>query len=262
VLDTKNKNAYFPDEKIQQLMEEYTKINRTYESLLIKYTSKQFANSQAKEFATHGFVRRLKILVRCIHNIYKICPPERNCKFSNEELSDTTINLQSFILNIFGCLDNLAWVWVKEKNIKNDEGNELQNHQIGFGERYENVRKSFSSKIKCYLETESQKEWYAHLKNFRDALAHRIPLYIPPYIVNEEEAAMEHEIEVSRMDALKKYNFTEYERLSKELESIGRFVPWMTHSFSEQSRTVVFPAQIIADWNTIVEISDLFLEEI
>ena len=100
------------------------------------------------------------------------------------------------------------------------------------------------------------------MENFRHALAHRIPLYVPPYIVNNEEAAKEYELEQARREALRKREFDEYERLTNELEGIGKFIPWMTHSFNEKSRQVVFHVQIIADWNTVVEISEKFLAEI
>jgi hypothetical protein len=192
--------------------------------------------------------------------VYRICPPERDDKLSADELSDLTINLQGFVFNTFGCLENLAWIWVKEKDIRNNQGEPLPKNQIGFGAKYELVRESFSGDFQNYLKGLS--EWFLQMENFRHALAHRIPLYVPPYVLNKSEAAKEQEIERSRREALRRHDFDEYERLTIELEDIGKFVPWMTHSFSERSRQVVFHAQMIADWNTIVEISEKFLVEL
>jgi hypothetical protein len=175
-------------------------------------------------------------------------------------LSDLAINLQGFVFNIFGCLENLAWVWVKEKDIRDSKGEPLVNSQIGFGGKYKFVRKSFSDDFRHYLDGLS--EWFSQMEGFRHALAHRIPLYVPPYIVNDEEVAKEQELEQSRREALRRHEFDKYERLTNELDAIGKFVPWMTHSFSEKSRQVVFHPQIIADWNTVVEISEKFLAEL
>lgn len=255
---------YFSEENITQLMEDYSKVEQSYESVLVAYGMHRFSNPLAAEFAMHGFVRRVKTLKRCIENIYVICPPARSSKLASQELSDLTINLQGFVFNVFGCLDNLAWVWVKEKNVTNTKGQELKSSQIGLGEneKYEYVLKSLPDDLRNYLETERHKKWHKHLEDFRHALAHRIPLYVPPYVVNDEEAAKERELEGLRTTALKAHRFDEYERLSEEIEKIGKFVPWMTHSFSEESKHVVFHAQILADWNTVIEVAQKFLSEL
>ena len=251
---------YFSDDQLEQLRRAYSEIDKKYQSLLEMYAFRPFENEQADEFAKHGFMRRVKTLARCIHNVYRICPPDRDKKLSTDELSDLVINLQVFVFNIFGCLENLAWVWVKEKDIRSRTGEPLGNFQIGFGDKYSFVRESFSDDFRRYLDGLS--EWFSQMENFRHALAHRIPLYVPPYIVNNEEAIKEQELERSRHEALKRHEFDEYERLTNELEGIGKFVPWMKHSFSEKSRQVVFHPQIIADWNTVVEISEKFLAEL
>ncbi len=251
---------YFSDDQLHQLRRAYSEIDEKYRSLLEMYAFRQFRNKQAAEFATHGFMRRVKTLARCIHNIYRICPPDRDKKLSTDELADLTINLQGFVFNIFGCLENLAWVWVKEKDIRNAKDEALTNFQIGFGDKYNFVRESFSVDFQGYLD--GLREWFLQMENFRHALAHRIPLYVPPYVVNKEEAVKEQELERSRREALKRHEFDEYERLTNELEGVGKFVPWMTHSFGEKSRQVVFHAQIIADWNTVVQISEKFLTEL
>ena len=251
---------YFSDDQLEQLNRAYSGVEKKYRSMLEMYAFRPFKNEQAAEFATHGFMRRVKTLARCIHNVYRICPPDRDRKLSTDELSDLTINLQGFVFNVFGCLENLAWVWVKEKDIRNGKGEPLGSLQIGFGGKHRFVRDSFSEDFRHYLD--GLNEWFSQVENFRHALAHRIPLYVPPYVVNENEAAKEKELEQARREAINRHDFDEYERLADELEGVGKFVPWMTHSFAEKSRQVVFHAQIIADWNTVVEISEKFLAEL
>lgn len=50
--------------------------------------------------------------------------------------------------------------------------------------------------------------------------------------------------------------------LNTEQEDLGRFTPYMMHSFSEGAVPVAFHFQVLADWNTVVEMADEFLEEL
>lgn len=97
------------------------------------------------------------------------------------------INLHALIFNTYDCLDNLAWIWVKEKNIKKPGEKDLEQHEIGFALKYKFVRESFLSELRSYLATEIYKKWFENLENFRHALGHRVPPYIPPFTATEAE---------------------------------------------------------------------------
>lgn len=250
-----DRNKYFSDEDLEKIKISYDEVTKTYRSLLLTYTTKNFRTAEATEFARHGFARRLKTLARCIHNVFDLCPPNIDRKLSEDELADLVINLQAFILNVYGALDNLAWIWVKEKSILNKKGQPLTQNQVGFSKDY--IRKSLPAEFQSYLVT--LEKWFKHLEDFRHSLAHRIPLYVPPFVVNNEEAAKERELQQLRQSALLSQNFDEFERLTNEVDKIGYFVPFMTHSFSEDSPYAIFHAQIIVDWKTVVEIADKFL---
>ncbi len=252
--------VYFSEENIKKLIEAYCDIGEKYNTTLLALTTRQFKEPKSAEFALHGFTRRIKTMKRCIDNIYEICPPNIERKPSWEELSDIVINLQSFILNVYGALDNLAWVWATEKRILNKKDMPLLNTQIGFSSKYNYIRESFSPAFKDYLNTLDK--WFSHIEEFRHSLAHRIPLYVPPYTLSKEEIKRDQEIGKLKIIALRKHKFDEYERLDAEQEALGKFTPWMTHSFSEKSPQAVFHAQIIADWNTVIEIAKHFLEEL
>lgn len=251
---------YFSQDQIQQLVDAHAEVESKYQALLRVFHTRKYEEKRAEEFAIHGFCRRLKTIKRCIDNIYRICPPDLDRKPSSGELSDLGINLQAFVLNTYGSLDNLAWVWVKEKGILDNKGNSLSNGKIGFSKKYVFVRNSFSSEFKTFLGTLDQ--WFTHLEDFRHSLAHRIPLYVPPYVSDKEEAKREQDLEICRTDALDKHKFDKYERLTDEIETLGKFVPWMTHSFGENAPQAVFHVQIIADWNTVVQIAQNFLKEL
>lgn len=251
---------YFTEDDLKRFYRLHSTIDEQYKCIMDAYSFRIFSNEKAKEYATHGFLRRIKTLKRCIHNIYTICPPEIGTKPTSDELSDLAINLQSFVFNIYGCLDNIAWIWVSEKDVRDDKGVPIKKEYIGLRKENKLVRNSFSQEFRTYLDTLTL--WFNYLEKFRHSLAHRIPLYVPPYVVSHKEAAEIAELEKLERDALRRYNFTEYEALSEKKDRLGTFRPWMTHSFSEQSPQIVFHAQILDDWNQVMEISEKFIEQL
>lgn len=257
-----NRDNFFDTIELHQLNEEYVKIPKNYERLLIKYLRLNLKNTTATEYCTHGFLRRLQTLKRCIKNIYIICPPEKSVKLKDDDRLDLTINLQSFIFNIFGCLDNLAGIWVNEKQLKNKNGHLLSGIAIGLMDKEKNkmVRESFSPSFQNYLNNLNQ--WYnEYLKDYRHALAHRISPYIPPVALNLEEFKQFEKLETQKVGARRQKNFKTLDEIIEEQKGLGKFVPLMKHSYGENSSSVVFHAQILADWNTIVEIAEKFLDE-
>jgi len=257
------KDIFFDASKLDQLYEEYVNIREKYEQLLVKYLNLNLKNKTAAEYCTHGFLRRLKTLKRCIENIYNTCPPEQSDKLiEDDDRLDLTINLQSFIFNVFGCLDNLALIWIIEKQLKNKIGRLLSGSAAGLMEKEKNktVRESFSQGFQHYLNGLTQ--WYdEYLKGYRHALAHRIPLYIPPVCLNAEEFKQYENLEKQKSEAIKQNNLQMLSKVNEQQDRLGKFVPLMKHSFGENSHPVIFHAQILADWNTIVDIAEKFLDE-
>jgi hypothetical protein len=79
--------------------------------------------------------------------------------------------------------------------------------------------------------------WFAHIIDFRDALAHRIPLYIPPYIVSEKDDAAYEALE-ARKRATKDND--EYDGLCAEQHKLEAFHPVMKHALDDKKPPVVF----------------------
>ncbi|MHA1546961.1 MAG: hypothetical protein ACTSUY_11160, partial [Alphaproteobacteria bacterium] len=233
---------------------------KKYEKLAIGYTMRIYTNEQAKEYATQGFSRRLKILTRCIKNIFERIPPDQVDLPIEESLSDTIINIHAFIVNIFACIDNLAWVIVNEKNIAMGNGKSLSKIDVGLGKKNKVVRRACSSEFREHLE--SMDNWFEYLENYRHALAHRIPPYIPPYAVTPENEGAFKSLDARMQNASLSGDLAEHESLSAEQRKLCFFRPWLMHSFVERSNPIVFHAQIIADFNTIDELGQKMLKEL
>jgi hypothetical protein len=212
-------------------------------------------NERAKEFMLHGFLRRSATLSRCIENIYRLCPPGRTDKLTPDNRKDLEINLQAFVFNVFGALDNLALVTVHELGIKIAPG------RVGFlkEEIDEMLLNGLSKGFRRYITSKKISEWKSYMRDFRHALGHRIPFYVPPAVLNEAELNRYREIENELAEAMGRFDLKAYERLSDEQASLGKNFPVITHSISERSKQVFFHSQVLADFNTVVEIATKFM---
>lgn len=210
---------FYSLENCKNIAVEYNQLNQKYSDLLSEYqmTHSKVFSAHSLAYINHGFLRRIATLRRCIHNIFNICPISKSEKPTDDELKDLAINLQSFIANCFGCMDNLAWIWVFETAF-DYEGKDTK---VSFFTN-KKIRQKLSPEFLKYLNTLN--DWRDNLKEFRDALAHKIPLYVP---------ATEN----------------------------SNFFPVMSHSI-QSNKFVKFHAQLLADWNTIIELSDAFIQEL
>lgn len=253
-------DSYYPPELVEELRQKCSTILGRYQRLMASFLSVNYGNTKAREYATHGFVRRLGTLARCIEKVFEILPPECTGLPSRSQLLDAAIYVQAFIFNVFGSFDNLAWIWVYETNVTKYDGSPLPISWVGLGNNNDCVRASLSAESRAYLE--SLHDWFDYLEDFRHALAHRIPLYIPPYIVSPTNLAAFQELGERMSTAIVRGDYTEYDRLSEEQDALGLFRPWIRHSFTEDTKPVVLHAQILADFETVEAIAERILAEL
>ena len=267
----------FQPDDLKKLKDGYSQVFQKYKNLLLMYMRLELDNPEAQEYKQQGFLRRINTLKRCVQNVYEICPPDKSDKPSNDELIDLAINIQSFVFTIFGCIDNLAWIWVKENNFQ------CRKKEVCFSNP--KIKNKLSPEFREYIDSDKFKKWFKSLEDFRHALAHRIPLYVPPSILTSAEAEKSHDFEKQKWEihrnvssltnqtngeclpiaelnnllALQDKKFEKMDQLSLEQDNLGKFVPVMTHSFNENSPQVDFHDQLLKDWNMIIELSSLFL---
>lgn len=239
---------------------EVAEIPRKLDALVLAYVSRKYTNSRAEEFAKHGIARRLKVLARCVENVFRHLPPDRETPATASEITDAIISIQAFLTNLLGLLDNLAWLWVCESSLALEDGSPLPRLKVGLDRQCERVRNSFSQEFRAQLD--EFEPWLRIQTDFRNALAHRIPPYIPPYVIPAEKLEQYQRLERDAIGALARGEFTKYERLEKEKALIARFGATMTHSFSEEARHIVFHAQLIADFNTAELLAKKMLGEL
>jgi hypothetical protein len=113
-------------------------------------------------------------------------------------------------MNLRGTLDNFAWCFLYEKEACAVGLLSRMNIDL-FAKKF----RELPSFVKIAREISAHDDWNKEVKERRDPVAHRIPLYIPPSIVDHEEAERYKEL-------VGEYAFA-------QLSNIGSFYPCFQH---------------------------------
>lgn len=243
-------------EQIEQITREESKVLHNLIELrttLCFQLAPTLESDRAQEYLLHGICRRLDVLHRCIRNVFDIFPVSREDLLTDVETRNLEINLHAFTINIYGLLDNVAWVFVFENSLED----KIRGGRRSIGLFSKHTMKHFPERTKQYLNSESIKAWYGdYAKNYRDALAHRIPPYVPPYNVTQENIQRDKDYETKISELLIAGDFDSVDKLRDDQASIHSVSGAFLHSYSDSdaARPVMFHAQMLADSNTVIEV--------
>lgn len=250
--------AFFSVDDLAQLKRDLESVAFKRNALQQQYLQLDFGNVRAKEFALNGYLRQLKTLSRCTERVFLLIPPDCDAPVDDDVRIDAEINIQCSIFNVFGAVDNLAWIWVHEKEVRQSNGSELPPAWVGLRATNSVVRESLPPNFRGYVV--GLDDWFNAVDDYRHALAHRIPLYVPPFCVDPKHEGQFLDLDKRQKQALMHGDFSEHQRLKAEQGELQHFKPMMVHSFGEQTRPMVFHAQLLANFNTIEEMGRKFLE--
>ena len=214
-------------------------------------------SSRLREQLLHGAARRVGIIRRCIRNIYTLFPPETLRPLDSDTLADVQINLHAFVMNLYGLYDNWAWAYVLRHNLEAAIGDKRR-----IGLFIEATRSRLPQPLREYLSLPATLEWHEkYAKSFRDALAHRIPPYLPPAQFTLEEGKRYNELENEKVECIKAMRWDRLGKIWEEQAEIG--IPCMTflHAYTEDTppKPLILHPQILSDGMAVVEFGALFL---
>lgn len=154
----------FDEETLGQINRQFLDVLRDCQALQLRYLEYQYRDDRTREFVLHGLCRRLKTMTRCLENVFNIIPPNRVVAPSIEARTDAAINIQAFVFNTFGAIDNLAWIYVYESGLTREGGEPLRRMDVGLRENNELVRQSLSMDFQEFLA--GKQEWFEYLESF------------------------------------------------------------------------------------------------
>lgn len=188
---------YYNAESIEEMDDVIRSLTTKRMSIFEEFWKFQFTSDSAIEHVRHGFLRRQKTLETCVRQIFDTIPPDGDGVPSTDNLDIATVCLQSFAINLYGCTDNLAWIWVFETCPSSPNGKPWRRNQVGLRPANTILRSTFGQTFQDYLE--SKNNWFALLEEFRDSLAHRIPLYVPPFQIRDTDEELYRRLELDLM---------------------------------------------------------------
>lgn len=217
------------------------------------------ADPSVREHLLHGVVRRLGVMKRSIANVFRLFPLTTLCPLSTDDLADVQINLHAFVINLLGIYDNWAWAFVLRHGLEREIGDR---RLIGLFNQA--TQKHLPTELQSHLMAPETIKWHKqYAKNYRDALAHRIPLYIPPATFTTREEGERHSnLETERVGCIQAMQWERLEAVYAEQAALGRPCFAFLHSFSEepQSCPLLLHPQMLSDSRAAVEFGTLFLK--
>lgn len=247
----------YSSEAVDSLTQGHLEVDADIEQLAVRVAQngQHLASVRAKEFLLHGVGRRLRVLRRGLKNVFALFPPSATQPIDPDDLENAQLSLHAFVINLYGLFDNLAWAFVWRHGLEKV----VDKRQVGMFK--EGTKQHLPQALHAYLDSEKMMRWSTeYLKNYRDSLAHRIPLYIPPAGYSEEETARSAAIDQEQLECILNQDWRKLEALRVEQRRLGAAWPVFVHSFEEDSTPLVLHPQMLSDAKTVIEACNLFLE--
>ncbi|VVE20114.1 hypothetical protein PPN31114_03106 [Pandoraea pneumonica] len=216
-----------------------------------------FGETQTAHHLRYGAGRRIGVIKTAIGNIFEKFPPNTTRPLDTEKLHDVQINLHAFVMNVYGVFENFAWAFV--------ERHQLRGHRKGvkwIGMFRAETRNYFPVEIRN-KSLELEKWHIEYQKEYRDSLAHRIPLYVPPFHVHPDNANRYKELDKRKL-ALG-YDITPegkrlYSAICEEQDALKHPTFLFLHSTGDDgaSRPLSLHPQIISDCMTVFDMGEIF----
>jgi len=101
----------------------------------------------------------------------------------------------------------------------------------------EKTQRFLPAPLREYLQSDDMATWHGkYLKGYRDARAHRIPLYIPPATWTDEDKARYERLDAEKAECIRKDEWDWIDAISNEQDGIGRPYFMFLHRFPRMKR--------------------------
>jgi hypothetical protein len=219
--------------------------------------SNALTHEKARQHMTQGVGRRLGAMRRSMGKIFALFPPSQTQPLPRETLEDVQIYLQAFVINLYGVFDNWAWAFVFRHELLPQIGGRMNVSLFK-----DSTQRYLTSPLRNYLVSDTIAAWHEdYLKGYRDALAHRIPIYVPPAAWSEEDKVRYSQLEDEKIACIQAREWERLEVVWAEQDVVGKACPLFMHEYSDEmnARPVFLHPQLICDGGAVVEFGKLFL---
>lgn len=249
--------AFSPKQCIELQKERRSVSSQFNELLLTGITQSQaLAQPDVQKHLNHGVGRRISVIKKALEAIFQLFPPSTNRPLKRDVLSDVQINLHAFVLNVSGIFDNWAWAFLFRHGLI---GALRDRRNVSIFK--EETQRLLPTPIQNYLLTSDISKWHEqYLKGYRDALMHRIPLYIPPASWTDEDKEKYDRLEDEKAACIRTSQWDRLDKVWNEQDNIGSPCFMFLHEYSPdaKARPLVLHPQLLSDSKTVLEFGNLF----
>lgn len=225
--------------------------------LALAQAAAEVNDSRSQEHLSQGAGRRVGVLAHCFSSIFEKFPPSASRPLSRDVLYDVQIAHHAFVINLYGYFENLAWAFMHRHGLL---GEVRGRKDVGLF--LKSTQRLLPASIREYLASSAIMKWHDdYLKNYRDALAHRVPLYIPPSTLTKEDIAELEVLEDRERVAVLEGRWDLLNEIMDMKNVLGQPCLFFAHSFkdNDQPSPILLHPQILCDVKTIIEFTDVYL---
>jgi len=211
---------------------------------------------RARIYLQHGVGRRIAVLRQSLKHIFDVFPPGRKLPLNRDEVVDIQIHLHAFVINLSGVFDNWAWAFVCRHELEKAIGGHRN-----VGSFKTETQRFLPAPLREYLTGKEIAAWQNnYLRGYRDALAHRIPLYVPPASWTGADTKRYEELEQQKAECIQQQDWARLDAAWAEQDAIGTACPTFLHEYSigADARPVFMHPQLICDAMTVVDFGRRF----
>jgi len=251
---------FYSPEQIDKIHGEFGRVTTDLQALQFRglAEAQEAGNDDVRKYLNHGVGRRLSILKRSMEKIFEIFPPTQEEVLSRDEVTSVQVFLHAFVINLSGVFDNWAWAFVHRHDLLEEIGG-----PPNVGVFKNRTQRLFSESLQTYLARSRISEWHEqYAKNYRDALAHRIPLYVPPANWTDDDKAEYERLEAEKARLIAAQEWDQLDVVWNEQDRIGKpsFVFMHEYSLDQSARPVILHPQVLCDGMTVVEFGNKFYD--
>jgi hypothetical protein len=207
-------------------------------------------NEDARRYMLQGVARRLGLIRHCTARIFDTYPPQQLTPLSRDELEDVNVHLHAFVLHVNALQDNLAWSYTHEFKLAIDR------HDVSLFRK--RMAKHLPNAVQAYIADAEVQRWHTQYSTeFRDALAHRIPLYVPPSQLTTSEGEKAGQLQKIFNAAVEKQDIEAVIAAQDEINRLGRACPYFM--FESEQQIILHP-QVLCDCLTATELLNVVLD--
>ena len=188
--------------------------------------------------------------------IFALFPPSRAQKLSAQVRQDIEIYLHAVHIHVVALTDNLAWAYVHRHEI-----NSLLAKQTRVGLFMKSTWKRLPRPLEDYVRSARVHSWYTeNAKVFRDALAHKVPPYIPPAALTMAQSDRAKMLLAEIDSSAASGDWDRWRMAIDEYGEIGGACFTYAHSVVRPPDARYLHVQVLSDVGLAIELCDLFLK--